>query len=395
MELLQHRYALWQNLTKDFYAYGAKSFDELKERGSLSLRPGTQGIGAVSEILGMVAARYYSLCRSIIKKYDPGALYLGDRYISNYYPEVAQVAGRFCDVVSTNLNADWIDGGFVRFHLDTLEALTHRPLMVTEFYMTAHENGTGDPNNSSDFPIVQTQAERAKGFEKEVKGIASYPALVGAHWFQYYDEPQKGRGDGENYDFGLVDANNHPYEDLIRTAQHLNLQQVHEDSKPFQPSDSLPPAPDAWGDMTKWNRDHAFVPPVEVIARGDLYSAWAPDKLDVGLFWQEDLQNEGLYADGKVPDADRTIIQIEIPATHTTWNLRVVGKNGQVLSGPEWTRKLAPETSTHQSLLLQIPASAFGNAAFQSGADVSFNVRLISETKAYTTRWEVSRHLSN
>lgn len=198
VDLLKKRYNNdWSKLTADFEADGANSFVELMDHGILYLKPGSNGVVAASEILQMIADRYYSLCRDIIKKYDPNALYLGDRFISNYYPEVAAVAGKYCDVVSTNLNADWKDGSFVRFHLDALEALTHKPLMVTEYYMTAKENGTGDPNNSSDFPVVDTQEERAKGFTNTTTQIASCPALVGAHWFQYYDEPENGRGDGE------------------------------------------------------------------------------------------------------------------------------------------------------------------------------------------------------
>jgi hypothetical protein len=35
--------------------------------------------------------------------------------------------------------------------------------------------------------------------------ISEPPYVVGADWFQYYDEPTHGRADGENYNFGLVD----------------------------------------------------------------------------------------------------------------------------------------------------------------------------------------------
>jgi len=37
--------------------------------------------------LGVLAERYYSLCRQIIRKYDSRALILGDRYQSFYYPK--------------------------------------------------------------------------------------------------------------------------------------------------------------------------------------------------------------------------------------------------------------------------------------------------------------------
>lgn len=395
VELLKKHYNNdWSKLTADFEVDGASSFVQLMDQGILYLKPGSQGVSAASEILQMIADRYYSLCRDIIKKYDPDALYLGDRYISNYYPEVAAEAGKYCDVVSTNLNPDWKDGGFVRFHLDSLEALTHKPLMVTEYYMTAKENGTGDPNNSSDFPVVQTQAERAQGFTNTTTQIASNPELVGAHWFQYYDEPEHGRGDGENYDFGLVDANNKPYELLTQAARNLNLPQVHATAKSPQISTTMPPTPVDPYDMTKWDRNQAFISPADPVARGDLYASWSPNSLELALCWHEDLQSESFYKNGKIPDEDRTIVEIDIPASKLTWRFRVNGKDSSILAGPDWDTALKANTSTHQTLWVQIPPHLFGMRSFKAGYEVRFKVRLISETKAYTTHWDATRHLA-
>jgi hypothetical protein len=384
----------WSKLTADFEPEDASSFTDLEAKGKLWLRPGGHGSIAAGKILGMIAERYYSLCTQIIKKYDPDALYLGDRYISNYYPEVAEQAGRYCDVVSTNLNPDWKDGGFVHFHLDSLEALTHKPLMVTEYYMTAKENRTGDPNSSSDFPVVQTQADRAKGFINTTKLIAQNPALVGAHWFQYYDEPQHGRGDGENYDFGLVDANNRPYEELTDAARHLDIGNIH--SKAANPaiSEVVPPAPSDPYDMTAWDRDRAYAPAADSISRGDLYCSWTPDGLRVNLFWHEDLQSESFYKDGKIPLADHSVIEIAA-GTAKPWKIRIDQNGGTQLDGPDWSFRVHSNTSTHQSLSVQIPSLAFRMGPLIAGSAIRFSATLYSETKAYTTHWNVQRTLAN
>ena len=113
-----------------------------------------------------------------------------------------------------NLNAAWNDGTFPRFYLDTLHALSGKPVIVSEFYMAAQQNRSGNKNDSSTFPAVTTQKERAAGFRNTVDALARIPYVVGADWFQYYDEPTHGRIDGEDYDFGLVDI----HDRALRTA---------------------------------------------------------------------------------------------------------------------------------------------------------------------------------
>src|SRR5262249_53206042 len=142
---------------------------------------------------------------------------------SFFYPEVVRACARYVDVVSSNLNPTWNDGTFPRFYLDTLHALCGKPLLIGEFYMAARENRSGNKNNHGTYPVVTTQSERAKGFRNTFVGLIRTPYVVGADWFQYYDEPTHGRFDGENFDFGLVDIHNQPYESITSTASELNL----------------------------------------------------------------------------------------------------------------------------------------------------------------------------
>jgi hypothetical protein len=79
--------------------------------------------------------------------------------------------------------------------------------------------------------LVQTanQAERAKGYRYYLEQAAALPCFVGAHWFQWADEPVLGRMDGENYDIGFVDVTNRPYLELVEAAKttHRRLHDVH------------------------------------------------------------------------------------------------------------------------------------------------------------------------
>ena len=58
---------------------------------------------------------------------------------------------------------------------------------------------------------------------------AALPGFVGAHWFQWTDEPVLGRMDGENYNIGFVDVTNRAYKELVDAARltHRRLGEVH------------------------------------------------------------------------------------------------------------------------------------------------------------------------
>jgi hypothetical protein len=163
VKLLRQRYRNdWSKLARDFDPEGVSGFRELEGGGTLYLRPGGNGIHAMRDFLGVMAERYYEVVGDTVRKLDRRALMLGDRYQSFYYPEVARAAGRHVDAISSNLNASWNDGSFVRFYLDTLHALAGKPVLISEFYMSAMENRTGNPNDHGNFPTVRTQAERAR-----------------------------------------------------------------------------------------------------------------------------------------------------------------------------------------------------------------------------------------
>jgi agarase len=52
--------------------------------------------------------------------------------------------------------------------------------------------------------------------------VADNPAFVGAHWFQYVDEPLTGRPyDGENYNIGFVTVTDTPYPEMVQAARQV------------------------------------------------------------------------------------------------------------------------------------------------------------------------------
>ena len=76
---------------------------------------------------------------------------------------------------------------------------------------------------------MRDQAERGTAYRYYVEQAASFPAFIGSSWFQWVDQPSTGRMDGENYNIGLVDVTDRPYEPLIDAMKttHRRLQAVH------------------------------------------------------------------------------------------------------------------------------------------------------------------------
>ena len=388
VDLFQKRYNTWTALTRDFEPDGATGFAGLKKSGRLYVRAGGHGIDAVGACMEMLAERYYSLCNSIIKKYDPAALYLGDRYISNFYPAIARAAGKYADVVSTNLNADWNDGSFTPFYLPSLHRLAKKPLMITEYYMCAAENRSGNKNDSSGFPVVKTQAARALGFQRSTNIFLGTPYVVGAHWFQYCDEPKNGRGDGENYDMGLVDVYNQPYEDLVRAASELKLTDRHE--APSIAPVAIPEIATAdANDLNKWPREEAYVLPKSPSDRGDAFVAWTPAAAYVAVYWNEDRFPEALYKGGRIPVEDQP--QVKISGSFEPVAMRLLDKRKP--TGPVSLESLV--SGVRNTAIFRIPASTFGLKELTPGVKLSLGVELRTRSRAYTIRWNIAKPLAN
>ena len=97
-------------------------------------------------------------------------------------------------------------------------------MLIGEFHIGVPENGLG-----AGLVQAKDQSERGIAYRYYVEQAASIDAFLGAHWFQWSDEPVLGRFDGENYNIGFVDVTNRPYPELIDAAKttHNRLRDVH------------------------------------------------------------------------------------------------------------------------------------------------------------------------
>jgi len=370
----------------------------------LYLRPGSKGIRTCRAFLGLIAERYYSLVREIIRTYDPRGLILGDRYQSFYYPEVARASAPHVDTASANLNASWNDGTFTRYYLDTLHALTGKPVLVSEFYMCARQNRSGNRNDQGVFPVVATQRERALGFRNTVAALARTPFVVGADWFQYYDEPAHGRGDGENFNFGLVDIHDKPYEALTAAAAALDLVALKSKPHPARvdAAQGVPPAPgNPLGHFTPtlalkhWDRERGFVQPVSELPVADLYVCWNAKAVYLGLYAQ-DVVEEAFYKSKRVPESDRAEWVVSLQESKP---IRArIGAGAKPVCDEPTVRVVnlsGVKLNTRNIAAMEIPATMFGKHRFKAGDTIEFASTFLTHCRADRVEWKGKVTLRN
>lgn len=158
---------------------------------------------------------YFEACRDIVRRYAPGKLYLGCRFQEiEVNPLVTKIAAEYCDVVSFNVYRDAVADWRPPADIDV-------PILIGEWHFGAPDRGVF----GSGLVGVENQAERAEAIKRYVRGAAGNPLLVGAHWFQYLDQPTTGRPlDQENHQIGLVSITDKPHEQTIDAFREMGAQ---------------------------------------------------------------------------------------------------------------------------------------------------------------------------
>lgn len=190
-------------------------------------------------ILEMAAERFFGVLATEIKKRAPDALILGCRQHQHDMPDIFwKVMGKWCDVISLNnyLPCDVTKGvpAPAIAHWDRIAALTNRPLLISEWGVSAHENGyNGSYNN---------QQERAIAYQKIAETIASSPHLIGFQYFKLMDDESAARD--ECFNWGLVDVEDEPHQEMVEMTKRVNpsLLRIHAEGKQrhlYQPEPAL------------------------------------------------------------------------------------------------------------------------------------------------------------
>lgn len=173
-------------------------------------------VGDLSMLLEMLGTQYFEVVRGTLKEALPDHLYMGARLANWGMPdEIIKASLTYSDALSFNIYEQGVQPNHWAFLADL-----DMPVVIGEFHIGANE-GAGFYNPG----IVHAadQADRARMYKNYMASVLSNPYFVGAHWFQYIDEPITGRAhDGENAQIGFVTVTDIPYPELIDAVKDVN-----------------------------------------------------------------------------------------------------------------------------------------------------------------------------
>jgi hypothetical protein len=189
-----------------------------------------------------VAARSANLGATVLRGVNPEMLNLGPRLVIAPFPAgVLRALAGPADVMSMNnydvrdyvrgLLTDEQAAKLVALDLlgfDPIERLkqagriTGKPLLVSEwFYRRARSGAATFPPF---LPEVADGPAQARAYREYMDGLLALPFVVGAHWFQWQDQPVQGRPDGENQLIGIVDIDDNLNQPLAQTVSEVNAE---------------------------------------------------------------------------------------------------------------------------------------------------------------------------
>lgn len=156
---------------------------------------------------------YVRIPSDACRRVDPHHLNLGMRWAWIATDDL--LAGSdACDVFSLNCYGFAPDAATVR----KAAQASGRPVLIGEFHFGATDRGL--PANG--LRGVATQADRGRAYQHFVEQCAALPDVVGAHYFQWNDQPFLGRFDGENWQIGIADVCHAPYPEFAQAAQQTH-----------------------------------------------------------------------------------------------------------------------------------------------------------------------------
>jgi hypothetical protein len=165
--------------------------------------------------LRLYADTYFKTIADSLAWHAPNHMLLGGRFASSI-PEAVEACARFCDVLSFNFYTREPQHGFDFALLRPLD----KPLMVTEFHFGSRDRGPFWGGVAE----VYNEQERGPAYDHFMTRALDEPLIVGAHWFQYLDQPVTGRLlDGENGHLGLVAITDRPWDTFVERVRQTNL----------------------------------------------------------------------------------------------------------------------------------------------------------------------------
>jgi agarase len=172
-------------------------------------------ISDLSRMLEMLGEQYFIVVHNTLEKVLPNHLYMGARMANWGMPdEIIKASIKYSDVLSFNIYEEGVQEHYWEF-LEEVDL----PVVIGEFHIgSSPDSGLYNPG------IVHAsgQKDRAQKYKSYMESVLNKSYMVGAHWFQYVDEPITGRAfDGENANIGFVTVADIPYPELVGAVKEV------------------------------------------------------------------------------------------------------------------------------------------------------------------------------
>lgn len=151
-----------------------------------------------------IADTYFKIIHDELDVVAPGQNYLGCRFAWKNNAVVLGAGSKYLDIMSFNKYEYSVANVSLPKGIDA-------PILIGEFHFGSTDRGYYHPG----VKVAKNQNHRGELYQEYINGALKNPLIVGAHWFQYLDQPLTGRFDGENYNVGLVDMYGNPHEELV------------------------------------------------------------------------------------------------------------------------------------------------------------------------------------
>jgi hypothetical protein len=218
LEFLKKKYTDVDWLNSQWHTQFASWDDFLKNTNALNLDNED-----TREFTLLAVHEYFRGIRDTLRKLAPAKLYLGPRLDFHFYPSeiglndwdfrnnwIVNIASQYCDVVSfnryRNTAADLRPGDF------------DKPVIVGEWHHTPLGKGSFYTSAENFVDNLQMRAEK---YEYFLESCIENPFIVGAHYFQFYDQPTVGRADGENFACGFLSICDLPHSHMVNAARKI------------------------------------------------------------------------------------------------------------------------------------------------------------------------------
>ena len=162
-----------------------------------------------------IAEEFSKILYLTLRDFDKYHMALGTRP-TRLYPEVIEAQGKYCDIFSMSeygLNQGYQINPKFDETIDEVYKYAQKPIMLG---VLISAQDTGLPHG-----IVRTQRDRGISYWRYLAKVAQHPAIVGVHWYQYFDPPIK-CFDDQTANWGLVNEKDEPYIEAVDSIAQAN-----------------------------------------------------------------------------------------------------------------------------------------------------------------------------